>query len=69
MDTPTTILQTIQRVERLRAEAQQLWLQTQMFHSEAPDEQVHYAELMRQHQQLLTQLHVALVEATDELVE
>jgi hypothetical protein len=64
MDTPDAILETIDRIQCLRSEAQHLWRQTQSAGQEQTVDPQPYAELMLQQQQLLIELRHALVEFT-----
>jgi Tfp pilus assembly protein PilF len=63
----THILQSTQRTQQLRARAQRLWWQAQI--ARLAGDQQRYQQLMRQHEPLLTQIHQALTEPTDDRPE
>jgi hypothetical protein len=66
MHTLDTFLQTIQRTQSLRAEAQHLWWQAQTAHQQLADDQQCYMQLMGKHKQLLAQIRQILTGSADD---
>jgi hypothetical protein len=66
MHAPETILLTIQRAQRLRAEAQRLWWQAQAARQLLADGQQAYAQLMLRHELLLRQIRQVLAGLPDD---
>jgi hypothetical protein len=65
MHTLDTVLETIQRTQRLRAEAQHLWWQAQTARQQLTGGQRRYLQLMRKHQRVLEEIRQALSESID----